>query len=279
MLSIFKHLLPRAKAWNITINKRLRQFFEGLGPPIIDDAIGFFDDIWADMFPATTRELIAWETAYGLLKTDLNESERRSRLAAYWQATGGQNPKYIQDTLQNAGFNVYVHEWWEVPAADPPVARNPFEAFNLVEYGCDDPELECGEPAAECANSPSSDGYMLVNKLYTADIDYTVTCGDDDAECGESIAECGENNGFLFDRIDYPIPQNPDYWPYIYYISDQTFPDVASVSSDRMDEFEDLILKISPTSLWVGMLVSYDSVVIEDSTGNDILEDAQVILL
>ena len=29
-LRVFKHLLPNARAWRITVDKKLRQFFEGL---------------------------------------------------------------------------------------------------------------------------------------------------------------------------------------------------------------------------------------------------------
>ena len=233
----------------------------------------YFDLIWLDMFPEHTRHLTQWEAQFGLLKLDLTEQERRDRLAALWAANGGQSPKYIQDTLQAAGFDVYVHEWWELPLTDPPVARNPFTALGITEYGCGDPQMECGEPFAECGNSPGQAGYMLVNKLYTATIDYTGLCGDTLAECGEPTMECGENDGILFIRQGYAPPTDPAKWPYIYYIGGETFGDYAAVPESRRDEFEDLILKISPQHLWIAMLIDYQAFLVEDETQYTLLED------
>lgn len=113
MISIFKHLLPRARAWRITIDKTLRQFFEGLAAATVDDTKENFDNLYSDLDPQQTRDLPAWEAQFALPDTGLTEQERRDRLEATWEATGGQSPKYIQDTLQNAGFPVYVHEWWD----------------------------------------------------------------------------------------------------------------------------------------------------------------------
>ncbi len=45
-LNIFKHLLPNARAWRLTIDKQLRQFFDGLSRALGDDIKLFFDEIW-----------------------------------------------------------------------------------------------------------------------------------------------------------------------------------------------------------------------------------------
>lgn len=107
----FQHLLPRSEAWRTTVEKQLRQFFEALGESPTGDAVEFVDDVWLDIFPQTTRELELWETQFALSGTG-TEQERRDILEARWQAQGGQDPRYIQDILQVAGFPVYVHEWW-----------------------------------------------------------------------------------------------------------------------------------------------------------------------
>ena len=60
-LNIYKHLLPRAKAWRLTIEKQLRQFFEGLST-FLADAREFIDLVWLDIFPQQTRELDQWES-------------------------------------------------------------------------------------------------------------------------------------------------------------------------------------------------------------------------
>jgi hypothetical protein len=40
-----------------------------------------------------------------------------------------------------------------------------------------------------------------------------------------------------------------------------------------MDEFEDLLLKICPAHLWIGVLVDFTGVIIEDETGFNVVED------
>jgi len=118
MINIFKHLLPNARAWRITIDKTLRRFFEGL-TGIGEDVKDFFDLVWSDLNPQLTRELDAWENQFGMLDTGLNEQGRRDRIDGAWKALGGQSPRYIQDTLQAAGFDVYVHEWYEPSVQHP----------------------------------------------------------------------------------------------------------------------------------------------------------------
>lgn len=406
-LAIFKHLLPRAKAWTITkTTKTLRKFFEGLVSPLITDTRTFFDLIWYDLFPETTRELTQWEAVFGLKNGDLTTSERIARLDGLWKATGGQDPQYIQDTLQTSGFDVYVHEWWEpsfltdrlmeesttaswtaingavlakisattnpddVFAGDrsmscvhggvtdnpgfyeatatagitcivsgyvksdgvavpqvvgagglgtiwtgvntttdwqafneqvtltgnveysclttttgagciwdqlsiqqvPPVVRNPFEAIGTELYGCGDPIMECGEPLAECGSRKADNGYMLVNKIYTAEPDYSCLCGEAIMECGEPLAEAGQHNGFIFARVEYEIPANPDLWPYILYIGGETWGDAVDIPANRIEEFEDLILKICPAHLWICLMVRYINAVVEPGTGYIVLE-------
>jgi hypothetical protein len=272
MLSTLKHLLPRALSWTITVDKQLRQLFVGFSEVFVD-VREYFDLIWLDMFPETTRELTAWEQAFGVNRGSLVESERRNRLSALWSAQGGQDPRYIQDTLQLSGFDVYVHEWWQLPLTVPPVPRNPYTALGTEQYGCGDPEMECGEPAAECGNYRASPGYMLVNKLYTAEINYTCECGERFMECGEPTAECGENSGFTFRRIQYPIPDNPAFWPYIMYIGGEIFGDTVIIDSKRQDEFENLCLKICPTHLWIGLLINFTDFLVEDESEDTLVED------
>lgn len=230
-LNIFKHLLPRSRAFNLTINKTLRQFFEGLvGLP--QSAVDFIDDIWEDAFPETTRDLIAWENQYGLPDTGLSESDRRDRIAAARAALGGQDPQYIQQTIQDHGFtNVYVHEWWEA-GTDPPVARNPFTYITA-------------------SRKP------LVNKVQRADRDWTVLCGEPLAECGEPGAECGEFNGIGFWYKEYIPEDDPDLYPFYLYFGGQIFGTDATVPASRQDEFENLVLSLCPLQHWILFFVIY----------------------
>jgi len=288
-LRMFKHLLPNARAWRITIDKRLRQFFSGLAGTG-SDVKDFTDDVWLDIFPETTRELDAWDQQWGLPATTITEQERRDRLSATWKATGGQSPKYIQDTLQGAGFNVFVHEWWNLPfkfyAAEcgEPTAEcgEPTAECGAVvreELGrievlveCGEPTAECGEPTAECGNIidviftglPIPRNPFDVLSDSTSAFGFLLSCNASGAICGASLAICGASTtatGKLLvnlpANIIYNIPTSETDWPFILYIGGETFGQKAQVDLARKDEFEALCLKICPSQQWIGLIVEF----------------------
>lgn len=232
-LNIFKHLLPNARAWRLTVDKFLRQFFDGLSTPLGDNAKQFFDEIYSDLDPQQTRELGAWENQFALVDNALTEQERRDRLDATWKAVGGQDPRYIQDTLQGTGFDVYVHEWW-VPGTEPAIDN----------------------PAAATPRDPNT---VLTGGV----VFYTVECGELLAQCGEAGAQCGERTspvGYPLVNKDgsvYTISATPNDWSYYLYIGGAVFGDAAQVDPKRRDEFEDLCLKICPAQQWLGIIVEY----------------------
>lgn len=265
---IFQHLLPKARAWNITADKQLREFFEGL-IGIGTDIKAFFDEIYNDLDPQQTRELAQGELQFGLPDTGLTEQERRDRLGAAWKANGGQSPRYIQDTLQNAGFDVYVHDWWE-PGTEPAVGvkscvtpRSPIvylrrSSVNVVyTIECGEAIAECGEADAECGETSEPPGYPLVNKILITEPDVIPLCGEAIAECGEVDAGCGNYIDLVSRFLDYIVPLDSTKWPYFLYIGGQVFGDLATVDPKRRDEFETLCLKICPAHAWLGILVTY----------------------
>ncbi|UGC98023.1 hypothetical protein [Oceanospirillum phage vB_OsaM_PD0307] len=268
-LRLYQHLLPDGRAWRTTIDKRLRQFFQGL-TVIPDDVKESADSVWGDLLPETTGKLSDWERQFGLPGNVVGESERRLRLAATWKALiGGQAPRYIQDTLRASGFDVYVHEWWE-PSTPPtpgtpgnPTARNPLmwlrREFTKIELlvECGEASAQCGEAFAEAGNSLEPSGYPLVNKFFETVPDLLPLCGEALVECGEDVAACGSFTEYKDVPKEYIVPQDPDRWPYFLYIGGETFGTLAQVDPKRRDEFEALCLKICPTQQWLGVLVEY----------------------
>jgi len=238
---LYKHLLPRAKAWQITTTKRLREFFEGLtGFP--EDIKLFIDQVWEDVFPVTTRELDQWEDQFGLPNTGLTTQERRDRLDAAWKALGGQDPTYIQETLQAAGFPVYVHEWW-VPGSEPAIDSH----------------------AAATPRNPVTTlvapAYPLVNRISFSDKEF-ISYFDGGAlhnqnQFGKSESQFGGFGQSAIVDVTYEIPNDPATWPYFLYIGDAVFPALASIPTARKEEFEALCLKICPAEQWLGILVNY----------------------
>ncbi len=258
---IIQHLLPKAKAWRLTPTKQLRQFFEGL-TGLGEDVRNYFDLIWLDIFPDTTRQIPEWENQFGLSNTVTDEQERRDRLAATWQALGGQSPRYIQDTLQAAGFNVFVHPWWEEPRTEPPVVRNPLDYLNSgatpVQFLMSDGATEANDGNPDGAYDGASiqpTGFALVNKVFEPVLN---TLSDGDVEMNDGAAKAMDG-GEVVDYLlkSHIVPNDPTKWPYFLYIGGQVFPNHAIVSESRRNEFETLVLKICPTQQWLGMLIDY----------------------
>lgn len=265
---VFRHLLPNARAWRLVVNKRLRSFFEGLaGSGTLVKS--FLDGVYLDLLPQHTRELSAWERQFALPDTGLNEQARRDRLDAAWKAVGGQDPRYIQDTLRARGFDVYVHEWWQ-PGTEPAVGvagcatpRNPLlwirREFDSRTFSvqCGEDVAQAGEPEALCGNSFTPRGYPLVNKVVETVPDVRPLCGVDIAECGEPVALCGNFVGYKQARKTYIVPDDPAKWPYFLYIGGEDFGGIAQVPQSRREEFEDLCLKLCPAQQWLGIIVEY----------------------
>ena len=268
-LRIYEHLLPRAKAWQITIDKNLRRFFVGIAglPESIKDAQ---DQTWNDYRPAETTKLSLWEDQFALQPYGLTEQEKRDRLDATWKAQGGQDPRYIQGTLQAAGFDVYVHEWWEptsrvaggsVNNDDVPVARNPFDYLDdgttglrylMFDGGVD---AHDGDPVSQDGGTNAPVGYPLVNKVIISSEDI-IGDGSPGMQDGDPDAQDGSFS-VNYKRKQYIIPVDSSKYPYFLYIGGEVFPNIAEVPESRREEFEDLCLKICPCEQWLGILINY----------------------
>lgn len=238
-LRIFQHLLPNATAWRLTIQKALRRFFEGLtGLPT--DVRQFVDNVYLDLFPATTRELAEWERQFALNPGASNDATRRQALAAAWQAQGGQSPRYLQDTVQAAGFPVYIHEWWVPPNVHPRTARDPRAYTNVPRIG----GSRCHAPAARGPRCRSLDlsGVNLQNvcsRWLANEVGYLV-------------------NQNLTREAPPPVPSDSGEWPYFLYWCGATFGVSVNIPAARRAEFEALLLKICPAHLWLVTMVTFD---------------------
>lgn len=228
-LRMLQHLLPDGWAWRTTlITKALRQFLDGLSASF-ESAREFIDLVHADRIPSTTRELALWEAQFGITAAN-TDADRRLALDSAWQAQGGQSPRYLQDTMQAAGFDVYVHEWWIPPNVDPRTARDPRTYTEQPLIGtvqCGEPLAQCGEPTALCNRFLANEPGYLVNRNLT-------------------------------NEAPPPVPDDPDTWPYFLYWGGATFPNPAVITSSRRAEFEQLLLQICPAHLWLVTLVTYD---------------------
>lgn len=221
-----QHLLPDALAWRTVIQSTLRHYLEGLADAHAEFR-NYVDATYADRFAVTTRDLEAWERQFGLL-AGTTDAARRAQLAGAWQAQGGQSPRYLQNVMQAAGFNVYVHEWW-VPGSTPRVARDPHDYTEYPRLGttqCNNALARCGEPQAFCNRWVVNEPRYIVNLNLTR-------------------------------NAPPPIPVKPSVYPYFLYWSGADIDTQAEVPAARRAEFERLLLKICPTHLWIVTYVNY----------------------
>ena len=269
-IDIYKHILPRAASWKVTIDKTLKEFFFGISQ-FPESVELFFDNVYEDLDPKKTRQLSRWEKEFGLTNSSLTESERRTRLESTWSAVGGQSPGYIQDVLRGAGFDVYVHEWWEPIPGRPgggsvdgdvtPVARDPRDYLDdgtgglpfLMTDGSAGAQ-DGGDIAYDGATATPS-GYPLVNKVLVS----SSSVIGDGSQAMQDGGQSSQDGGIIFSFIEkqYVIPSDPDTFPYFLYIGGEVFPGQSFVPESRREEFENLCLKICPAEQWLGILVNY----------------------
>lgn len=264
MFKTLQHLLPNGRALRTTaqgkdLTKIVKGFAAGIG-----ECRYSLDEVYRDINPQSTGSLDEWDDQFGLPPTLAQVSGRRARLQAAWAATGGQSPEYVQRTLRGAGFNVYVHEWWEPGTESAPVARDPLAYLTRTSDGslvdvisCGSPSAYCNGPEAYCGNVVGAAGYPLVNKVPVAELTLSAVCGHPTMLCGGDSASCGNGVDYASTSKIYSIPDGVQYWPHFIYIGGEVFPSLADVPVVRRGEFEDLVLKIRPLGKWVGILVNY----------------------
>ena len=265
MFKQIRHLLPRARAWDLTADKTIRRFFEGLGnslcPPPgggggggplaeLDDGTElndgtemggpsasagiatpgeYLDSVQLNLYPGTTQSLTEYEGMLGALQvTYLSDVQRRQRLAVLWSALGGQSPSYIQNLVQDYGFtDVYIHEWWD-PVTE--AVRDP-NAF------IDDPE------------------FQLINLRQI--IGPNVVRAGAGFRAGDGISRAGAADGIASSTDSKFIPSDPAAWPFFVYFGGQTFGTYATVPVERRYEFERLLLRTCPAHLWIGLRINF----------------------
>lgn len=246
-LRIFEHLLPDAAAWRLRAGKTIRAFIEGLtGAP--SDARDFVDLVHEDLFPSTTRFLPQWEHQFALSGLG-SDADRRKRLEGAWQATGGQSPRYIQDVIQAAGFDLYVHECWD-PGATPRAPYDPRLYTTQPLIGT----VQCGEPLAQCGESGA-----LCNRFLANDPKYLVNLN-------------------LTPSAPPPVPDDPARWPHFLYIGGPTFGDVVVLTATQRAELEQLLLRICPTQQWIVLLVESPGALLTEG-GDRLLTEAGDVLV
>jgi uncharacterized protein YmfQ (DUF2313 family) len=236
---LIQHLLPRSEAWKSGVARNTTKLLAGFGE-VLDEVREYYDEVFLDQFPATTRFISDWERELGL-SAGVSEVASRANIAAAQRATGGQSPRYIQDVIHAAGFTeVFVHEPWATEL--PYVARDPRPHIEPQYYGL----TQFAEAGADQA-------------FFTEAIN-PQTFGANEQERFSAIS-LGSNyldNDTLQQRFIPQVPEESQYWPFFIYFSGATFPEPAYVDPARKHELIRLILQLRPLHMWVVFLFTYN---------------------
>jgi uncharacterized protein YmfQ (DUF2313 family) len=248
---IIQHLLPRSRAWTLIVDRTLRKFFVGLANGVPAGARAYIDNVWEQISPETTDEIAEWEQAFGITANSADtEAVRQARLAARWQATGGQGLDYIQSVLQAAGFDVYLHECWSAGCGypseawvcrdprnytdDPHIGTTRCSAFTDNQPRCRPREWDNGDPASQWR----CNRWLANNPRYLVNIDLTR-------------------------RAPPPVPEDDAYWPYFLYVGPEVLLEkseadpLVHIPNTRRVEFERLLMQLCPTQHWIVIMVDY----------------------
>lgn len=214
----------------------LRKFFVGLtgGFSDVRDAV---DAVWAEIDPATTTSQTEWQSQFGIFwdGTD-SAATKQADLETAWSARGGQSTDYLETLLQDAGFDVYVHDPWVSGSPPPFEPRDPsfYTAQPII-----GPAVCCGASAGQ----------------------YCCFDGEGQTCAGDFLQN---NVGYLVNddkggKAPPPIPDDPDVWPFLIYIGPSVLnPSApAQVPNSRRAEFERLLLKYRPAHCWIVINVDF----------------------
>lgn len=228
-VGIMQHLLPNGRAFRVTATKYLRKLFEGLTAAMIPPFRRAVDTAYQDLAPGTTTRLADWQSLWGIMYP--SATDQRAQLTRAWSYQGSPTLAHIQAALRAEDFDVYVHDGYGINPLTylAPTTVNPLGTAPL--------------------------GYPLVNKLFTADKNYSALCGEAGIECGEDEAACGYFQYSIWQPKLYVVPESS---PYFVYIGGQTLGQLVYIDPVRRNEFEALCLKLVPSHLWIGAMVRYD---------------------
>lgn len=252
MIDFFKTLkiiLPQGSAYNLPVDSQHRELMEALSkePERICD---FFNDVLVSGIPGIipSEALPDWEEFLALEKNDsLTNEERNERISGKLSAQGGQGPDYIQDTLQMAGYPLYVTE--NIPSISPS-AKQYVATLGGITLG----ETTLGSFTNRI--DPRSEKGLLIAgpPVYTSERVYNFTLGVH--TLGETTL--GDYTGTFTKEIEPVIPAIPSRFIFVWFLTGPGgVGDFVDISSDKKNDLIKQILLIKPAHTWVLVQVNF----------------------
>ena len=262
-------LLPPGQFWIYQDQASFEQLLQGIGTNF-ERVKSQIDDLAFIRAPLLTTILEDLEKEFGIrAATGLTEDERRQSLLATKTARKSDgSASFMEQKLQEAGFDVQVHI--NNPPVDPDIFVAPTAA--AFAYVCGGVGVVCGRE--DIGNnldiiSGSGKGFLLVNgdPLQLVFSSFLTICGNAASVCGNPNSICGSETGESHVDVEYLIPTDSGYWGLIFFVGgdatrdpitdELTSIDFAQIPASRVAEFKRLILKYKPMHSWAGLVIRF----------------------
>jgi hypothetical protein len=234
LFETLQRLLPRGRAFRLSVDKSLTKLLRGIAKAA-DDAKAFVDAVYLDQFAETTREIRELEREHGLPPA-ISVPIARLHVAAERKRVRNLSPYSLQKTLQDAGFDVYVHECWS-PSG---LLRNPR------------PHIDAPRLGRHQMRSPSSPNVVRMRGR----LDSTGALFSQYSMNTEHTPQNVALNKTLQRQEIVVAPSNRDAWVGYFYIGAATFPQRAAVPESRLEELWFWVMRCRPLHLIPVLLVS-----------------------
>lgn len=237
-----RQLYPTGRAFRMPEGGDMEKMHDGLAVSenqAVEDSVAIFDHLFPDNANFLATDAERWEQRLGMISNaSVSLADRKAAIIRKMNHPGSilarQSHDYLQDRLQAAGFDVWIHE--NIPEQTPAAVLE--AVLGLGEMGTGEMgELEMGSAAAY---------YPL---LFTF------------SEMGELEMGGGEMGGVVFNQMvanhineiaDSFFDISPNYRS-TFFVGGQILGTFADIDVNRKDEFRQLILRIKPAQS-VGLL-------------------------
>ncbi len=234
LFETLQRLLPRGRAFKLSEGKSLTKLARGIAAAA-EDARAFVDAVYLDQFASTTREIRQLEREHGLPPA-ATEADARLHVAAERARIRNLSPYSLQKTLQDAGFDVYVHECWTSFGA----LRNPRLRIDVTRFGRHPMRAPTAPNAVRMRGAADVDGNPIAQYVMNT----------------EAPPQNVALNKTLQPEPVHRPSQTQDEWVGYFYIGGATFPQKAVVPASRLDELWFWVMRCRPLHLIPVLLVT-----------------------
>jgi len=245
-LALTRQLFPTGRAFRVGYGSTKEKILIALSKSesrYHADALKILNSILPDNDGFTVDDATLWEHRLGMITNPLvSLTDRKTAILRKMQHPGNilarQSAGYLEDQLQLAGFNVFVHE--NIPAQS--IENIIILPYDLGEMG----ELEMGELEMGSALS------------YFPDLFSVYEMGE--LEMGELEMGGVQYNNLIANSINQEVDssfQIGSSFRCTFVIGGAVFGSFADVSIQRKDEFRQLILKCKPVQTIGYLLINY----------------------